>query len=435
MSAKVTIRERKYKTGISLQLIYRDIHGKRHFDTVGKITKTPAELKQRHLVLRPGNFTGYSFLSLMRAAAAAVTHDIHTPSIGGESQILEYPPDGVLEAEIEAKRIELDLLSQTDMRKSGQMPVHTAVSLWLNEVNESARRPGTKKHMRRDVLRMAKWLESHTAVRKLGDLDTSVCVSYTSYLVKSGLGADTISHAVMMANQFLRWCIEAEHLHGKSPMESSRVKSLMPKKTPPERVWREDEWIKFMDVVNTWTGHYQADAIDFFPLIWNTGLRHSEAQNLRICDVCTGDPEGRNYVSVCEHSDGWKPKSDSSRRVIPLPEEAAENLDLRLRGMRDRQRHGPEAPLFPLFAVCYQGVSNYFTRARQRAGLDKLDLNGDSLTIHAIRRTFITGHSVAGTPVGVLRDLAGHSSIETTNRYVHPTEDHLFDAVRRASLG
>ena len=32
----------------------------------------------------------------MRAAAAAVTHDIHTPSIGGESQILEYPPDGVL---------------------------------------------------------------------------------------------------------------------------------------------------------------------------------------------------------------------------------------------------------------------------------------------------------------------------------------------------
>ena len=45
------------------------------------------------LLLRPGYFKGYRFLSLMRAAAAAVTDDIHTPSIGGENQILETPPD------------------------------------------------------------------------------------------------------------------------------------------------------------------------------------------------------------------------------------------------------------------------------------------------------------------------------------------------------
>ena len=42
------------------------------------------------LLLRPGYFKGYRFLSLMRAAAAAVTHDIHTRSFGGENRILEY---------------------------------------------------------------------------------------------------------------------------------------------------------------------------------------------------------------------------------------------------------------------------------------------------------------------------------------------------------
>ncbi|WP_297649205.1 tyrosine-type recombinase/integrase [Pseudonocardia sp.] len=52
----------------------------------------------------------------------------------------------------------------------------------------------------------------------------------------------------------------------------------------------------------------------------------------------------------------------------------------------------------------------------------------EHLRRHALRHTGLTWMADAGVPVHVLRVIAGHGSLTTTQRYLHPTRHSITDA-------
>lgn len=101
------------------------------------------------------------------------------------------------------------------------------------------------------------------------------------------------------------------------------------------------------------------------------------------------------------------PKSESSRRTIPLTPEL---LALLSRNRENRPYvFGGEKPLDP------RTMQYRFQKLLREAGIE----NG---TFHTLRHTFATNCMENGMDVKALSELLGHSDVKITlNRYVHPT--------------
>lgn len=90
-------------------------------------------------------------------------------------------------------------------------------------------------------------------------------------------------------------------------------------------------------------------------------------------------------------------------------------------------RRGDESALF--FGkggrVGYDAVSGVVKRAARRAGLDPR-----LVWPHLVRHSSLTLHA-AQSPLHVVKSLAGHASVKTTERYLHTTRSALREAVER----
>lgn len=103
------------------------------------------------------------------------------------------------------------------------------------------------------------------------------------------------------------------------------------------------------------------------------------------------------------------PKSESSKRTIPLTPELTESLSR----IRREQPYvfGGDKPLDP------RTMQYRFKRILKEAGI------GDR-TFHTLRHTFATNCVENGMDVKALSELLGHSDVKITlNRYVHPSMD------------
>jgi len=163
------------------------------------------------------------------------------------------------------------------------------------------------------------------------------------------------------------------------------------------------------------------------------GLRVGEICALRWEDIALGErllyvrhtmqriqnlePEGpRTRVVITD------PKSITSSRMIPLPEDLAhlietlpgEHRGFFLTGREDRY----DEP---------RVMQYHFCRAMERCGLPYANY-------HALRHTFATRCVELGFDVKCLSELLGHSTVSMTmDRYVHPSLDHKREHMQRLS--
>jgi integrase len=140
-----------------------------------------------------------------------------------------------------------------------------------------------------------------------------------------------------------------------------------------------------------------------------TGMRIGEALLLR-------------RMNIESRSDGywlWVVGKRNKTREIPLVPEAVSVLDEYIRvhwpGSKDSDK---------LFPVGYASVYEKFVALREKIGVPWL-------SPHAMRHTFATQLRENDVDLDTIRELLGHSKIDTTLIYSHPTSKVLRGAVRR----
>jgi len=102
-------------------------------------------------------------------------------------------------------------------------------------------------------------------------------------------------------------------------------------------------------------------------------------------------------------------------------------LCLRACGFDSRLRHHSLEPTD--FVFTYKGkplksIRTAFENARNRAGIK-------TLVFHTLRHTFATRLVLAGIDLATVSKLLGHSTIQMTMRYAHPTPEALKNAVSK----
>ena len=145
----------------------------------------------------------------------------------------------------------------------------------------------------------------------------------------------------------------------------------------------------------------QSEWTDVWIIMACTGIRRKEAHNIEWSWFV-----GNKLMIPSKNGNGKRTKS-KKRRVIKCPASVLVALE-RIKAT------GAETPI-PRVNV--RSISRAFDRDARRAGI------GGS--IHWLRHTFASHHAMRGTPMRMLQQLLGHSSVATTERYAHLSPDYL----------
>lgn len=98
--------------------------------------------------------------------------------------------------------------------------------------------------------------------------------------------------------------------------------------------------------------------------------------------------------------------------------------------LKERSSNEPKPDKFVFQGVISKQLSHtqvrrWLTDCAKKAGID--GVRGP----HDLRHTFITwGLTEFGIDIATMQLIAGHRNLETTQIYVHPTTDHMKDAMR-----
>lgn len=150
-----------------------------------------------------------------------------------------------------------------------------------------------------------------------------------------------------------------------------------------------------------------------------SGLRACEIAQIRVKDVLSAESGIKEIVYL----EKWQTKGRNTQSVVineKLRKELGQYLsthpyllkDLEGKLIRSQKRNGFSS----------QTIQNLFRHLFEQANID-------DASSHSGRRTFITNLSDKGVGVRVIQELARHSSMVTTQRYIDVSVDKLKNAV------
>jgi integrase/recombinase XerC len=243
----------------------------------------------------------------------------------------------------------------------------------------------------------------------VAEIDAEAIQSYIAALRSRGLMDSSLQTALTPLRSFLRWC-ERRRLIERSPMDSVLLPSLASSVDDDYRFLDEDELDQLLDAARAgWTEDEAAGV----PADTRTPARRAEDHllclllglaGLRVAEVCALDEGDVDEDDVLVRSGKGK-----RRRRVPTDPEVWEAY----------QRHTPPRPhLFgmardPRRRITRNSVEVRVSRLARYAGLD------GQVTPHTLRHSFATNTWRATRELVPLRDLLGHASTATTNRYTH----------------
>jgi len=199
-----------------------------------------------------------------------------------------------------------------------------------------------------------------------------------------------------------------------SPAGPSSSSSARPRRRPPE-VLTESEAIALIRACSARapTGVRNRALI---AVLWRSGLRISEALALELRDVAS-PPAACGCVTARATSPVRSASTSRPRRCCPAGWIAGASWDL-----------PPRAPVFCTLAgsrVDTSYVRHLLPRLAAKAGLDR------RVHAHGLRHTYASELARERTPINVIRDALGHTSLAVTDRYLRDVAPmHVIDTIR-----
>lgn len=150
------------------------------------------------------------------------------------------------------------------------------------------------------------------------------------------------------------------------------------------------------------------------------GMRVGEVAALRVGDVLDAKGSVKGELRLEAH----QTKGDVGR-VVFVSEQLQKELAAYSRTLRSINTVAPFFMTQKRTGFSANTLTQHFIVLYNRAGLE-------GATSHSGRRTFITNLAAQGISVRVLAALAGHRSIQTTQRYIDVNDNMLRNAVELA---
>lgn len=147
------------------------------------------------------------------------------------------------------------------------------------------------------------------------------------------------------------------------------------------------------------------------------GMRVGEVAALRVGDVLDAEGSVKSELRLDAHQ-----TKGNVGRVVFVNERLQKELAAYARIVRSKDAVAPFFVTQKRTGFSANSLTQHFIGLYKRAGLD-------GATSHSGRRTFITNLAAQGVSVRVLAALAGHRSIQTTQRYIDVNDNMLRRAV------
>ena len=266
-----------------------------------------------------------------------------------------------------------------------------------------------------DVLK--RYLNDKVHTKDLRDITREDLVSYVSYLreVKSERTQKRLSNATVRkrfydVSQLFRYLYFAEMILT-NPSQGIELKTRG--EVGRRAILSREEMNRFLDGIEIGDMVGLRDRA-MFELLYSSGLRVSEASNLKTGDI---DMEGR-MVMVRRGKMG-------KDRVEPVSEVAMKFVRKYVEGREEEK----ESPVFE--RVCGGKMSGGAVGARFRKHAERAGIKREGVSAHSIRHSIATQLLENGADIRYVQELLGHESIETTVRYTHALYENMKKVYKR----
>jgi len=176
----------------------------------------------------------------------------------------------------------------------------------------------------------------------------------------------------------------------------------------PKKIFSRQKVGKLLDRIE-FPGSYWFRDRTIYELLYSSGLRVSEAANLKVKDI---DFEGR--MLLIRQGKFYKD------RIVPVSDVAIAFLKKYLEGRIEEKES-------PVFLGAQGRLGKQAISRRFRDYLRKFCMYEEGLSVHSLRHSIATHLLEAGADLRYVQELLGHNSIETTARYTHC----LYESLKR----
>lgn len=330
------------------------------------------------------------------------------PATGKRKRIVRHFRGRKCEAEDFMARLITELERQEFVEPT-KVTVGEWLDIWLNEYKKPNLRPTTWESYE-ELIRIH--IKPAIGRMPLRELRPEHLQKLYNDKLKEGKSPRTVRYVHSLIHQALKQAVKSR-LAARNAAEATE---------PPRQVKREARFLAPEEESRFLSALGRDRLGPAILTLLGTGLRRGELLGLtwRDVDLENGVLRVReNLVELRKGPRRQEPKSEASRREVPLPRLVAEALRRHKERMEREGSYRPDGPVFCTSKgteIHPRNFNRKFEQLRKRAGLE-------GVSPHVLRHTFATRLLELGQDLKVVQELLGHSQISVTaDTYAHVTE-------------
>lgn len=308
------------------------------------------------------------------------------------------------EAEIELAKLKPGALRELTVPGHGVPTFNEFWPLWIEKHAKVFKSAGSA-HGDENIIR--KHLAPRLGKLKLTEITRSVATDLQAVLSK-GRKPRTVNSIVGLLKKMMNDAVYWEVI------EENPIAIIRPLKLgqQPFEYWDFDEAAKYLK----WAFENDRQLYQLASVILHTGLRRGEAEALSRGDI----DFDRRLLTVSKSYDyvtrQVKPPKGRKVRFVPLD-------DVVLADLAPLKDEPADRRVFELPMMLERYCGKVFNPSCEKAGVTPIGL-------HGLRHSFASHLAIKGLPVSVIQSVMGHSSVTTTQRYMHLSPDWIEASVR-----
>jgi len=249
---------------------------------------------------------------------------------------------------------------------------------------------------------------------RLNEVNGELASDFAAHRLREGMQIATANNSLRVLRRILNLAVEW------SVLESAPKMKVLTGERRRERVITPEEEARYLAAA-------PEPLAAIASVLADTGMRPEECFRLRWEDVTWVN--GRNGALLVTRG-----KTAAARRVIPMTPRVRVVLEARWNAAGRPEEgwawpSGTRSGHVEPSSLRKQHANAFTAIAKEASKRDEKPVR--PFVLYSLRHTFLTRLGQSGCDVWTLARIAGHSSINISARYVHPSEDAILDAMTR----